>query len=293
MAGEIRIGTSGWHYADWKGLVYPEGVPASRWLSHYVTWFPTVEINATFYRLARESAARGWHDTAPPGFEFAVKGSQYITHRKRLREVDDELDRFFAPLRPVLPVTRVVLWQLPPRWRRNAERLDRFLEILPAGPRHAVEFRDDAWFHPDIDEVLARHGASNVWLSSNLTQQHTFARTGDHLYVRFHGLGDEPYRYRYTPAELEPWAERLLAEAADGTPAWVYFNNDYDGHAIDNARMLIEMVGEAARPWPPVPTDDGALRAGGLDDPGQQRLEPPIDAAERATEAKADHDQPF
>lgn len=252
MAGEIRIGTSGWHYADWKGLVYPADLPPNRWLAHYVTWFPTVEVNSTFYRLARESAATGWRDAAPPGFEFALKGSQFITHRKRLQDVEVPLERFLAPLHPVLPVTAVVLWQLPPRWRRNAERLDRFLAVLPTTVRHAVEFRDDDWFHPDVDAVLERHGASNVWLSSNLTRHHAFARTGDHLYVRFHGLGEEPYRYRYTPAELEPWAQRLLEATADGTPAWVYFNNDYDGHAIDNARMLIELVGDAARPWSPV-----------------------------------------
>jgi uncharacterized protein YecE (DUF72 family) len=255
MAGEIRVGTSGWQYADWRGLVYPEGVPQRRWLSHYVTWFPTVEVNATFYRLARESAAQGWRDTAPPGFEFVLKGSQYITHRKKLRDVEESVANYFAPLSPVLEVTSVVLWQLPPRWRRNVERLDRFLGGLPAGARYAVEFRDDDWFHPEVDAVLKRHGASTVWLSSNLTQRHAFARTGDHLYVRFHGLGDEPYRYRYTPAELEPWAERLRHETADGTPAWVFFNNDYDGHAIDNARMLIEMVGDAARSWPPAAGD--------------------------------------
>jgi uncharacterized protein YecE (DUF72 family) len=256
MAGEIRIGTSGWHYPDWRGLVYPEGVAPSRWLSHYVTWFPTVEVNATFYRLARESAAQGWRDTAPPGFDFVLKGSQHITHRKKLRDVEEAVGRFFAPLHPVLGLTSVVLWQLPPRWRRNVARLDGFLGSLPPGVRYAVEFRDDDWFHPDVDAVLERHGASSVWLSSNLTQKHAFPRTGDHLYVRFHGLGEEPYRYRYTAAELEPWADRLCRATADGTPAWVFFNNDYDGHAIDNARMLIDMVGDAARPWPPPAVED-------------------------------------
>ena len=250
MAGEIRVGTSGWQYDDWRGAVYPAGVPTSRWLEHYVRWFPTVEVNATFYRLARETAARGWTETAPPGFEFALKGSRFITHMKKLKEPAGPIERYFEPLRPVLGRTAVILWQLPPNWRRNVERLDAFLAALPTGPRYAVEFRDEDWFHPDCYEVLDRHGAAHVWLSSSLTDRHELVRTGDHVYVRFHGLSEDAYRHDYTPEELEPWADRLREVAADGTPAWVYFNNDYEGHAVRNARTLVDLLGDAARPWP-------------------------------------------
>jgi uncharacterized protein YecE (DUF72 family) len=251
VAGEVRVGTSGWQYDDWRGVVYPEGMGPGRWLGHYVTLFPTVEVNSTFYRLAKEPAVRRWRDTAPAGFEFVLKGSQYLTHRRKLKDPAGSIERYFAPLEPVLHRTAVILWQLPPRWRRNAERLDAFLRLLPADHRYAVEFRDDDWFHDEVYEVLDRHGAANVWLSSSLTKAHTEVRTGDHVYLRFHGLSEEPYRYDYARAELEPWAERLRAVAAEGTPAWVFFNNDYEGHAVRNAQLLVELLGDAARPWPP------------------------------------------
>jgi uncharacterized protein YecE (DUF72 family) len=252
MTGEVRVGTSGWQYDDWRGgVVYPEGMGPKRWLGHYASRFPTVEVNATFYRLARESAVERWRDAVPPGFEFVLKGSRFITHRLKLREAEGAVERFFAPLRPVLDRTAVVLWQLPPNFKRNLERLDGFLAGLPPGVRYAVEFRDDDWFHPDTYAVLDRYGASLVWLSSSLTRGHELAATGDHVYVRFHGLSAEAYRYDYAPAELEPWAARLREVAAEGTPAWVFFNNDHEGHAVRNAEVLIDLLGGAARPWPP------------------------------------------
>jgi uncharacterized protein YecE (DUF72 family) len=201
--------------------------------------------------MSGENAVRTGRATAPSGFEFALKGSQFITHRLKLRDASGAVERFFAPLEPVLDATAVVLWQLPPRWKRQVDRLDRFLAGLPPTTRYAVEFRDDDWYHPDVNRVLERHGVAQVWLSSSLTEQHTFDRTADHVYVRFHGMGPEPYRYHYARSELEPWAERLADAAAAGTPAWVYFNNDYEGHAVADARTLIELLGDAARPWPP------------------------------------------
>jgi uncharacterized protein YecE (DUF72 family) len=254
MTGEVRVGTSGWQYDDWRGTVYPEGVGVARWLAHYVAMFPTVEVNSTFYRLAKRTAAQRWADTAPAGFEFVLKGSQFITHRLKLKDAAGAVDRFFAPLEPVHTRTTVVLWQLPPRWKRNVERLDAFLAGLPRGYRYAVEFRDEDWFHPDTYEVLDAHGAAHVWLSSSLTRRHELVATGDHVYVRFHGLSADPYRHAYTEEELRPWAERLRAVAAEGRPAWVFFNNDYEGNAVRDARTLIGLLGDAARPWP---TDRG------------------------------------
>lgn len=253
MAGEVRVGTSGWQYDDWRGTVYPEGVGPARWLSYYVTWFPTVEVNSTFYRLARGPAVRRWAETAPPGFEFVLKGSQFITHRLKLKDAAGAVERFFIPVRPVLPRTAVVLWQLPPRWKRNLERLDTFLAGLPEGWRYAVEFRDEDWFHPETYAVLEAHGVGHVWLSSSLTSRHELIATGDHVYVRFHGLSQDPYRHAYTEDELAPWAERLREVAASGRPAWVFFNNDYAGNAIRDARTLIRLLGDAARTWPPEP----------------------------------------
>jgi uncharacterized protein YecE (DUF72 family) len=255
MAGEVRVGTSGWQYSDWRDVVYPEGLATSRWLGHYVTRFPTVEVNATSYRLARETTVSRWRDVAPPGFEFAVKGSQFITHRLKLSRPARAIERFFEPLGRVRDVTAAVLWQLPGSWRRNVERLDAFLSELPSSFRYAIEFRDDDWFDKRSYDVLARHGVALVWLSSSLTHRHENVRTADHVYVRFHGLSLDPYRYAYSTEELEPWAERLQEVARAGTPAWVYFNNDHAGHAVRDAATLIDLLGAAARSWPPEASD--------------------------------------
>ena len=252
MAGEVRVGTSGWQYDDWRGAVYPERLPRRRWLEHYTSLFPTVEVNATFYRLARPSAVRVWRETAPDGFEFVLKGSRFITHMKKLGDPAEALERFFEPLDAVLDRTSVILWQLPGRWGRDVERLDTFLTALPAAYRYAVEFRDDDWFHRDSYEVLDRHGVANVWLSSSLTSAHSLVQTGGHVYLRFHGLDPhEPYRYDYARDELRRWASRLSRVTANGTPAWVFFNNDHAGNAVRNARELMELLGDAARGWPP------------------------------------------
>jgi uncharacterized protein YecE (DUF72 family) len=252
LVGEVRVGTSGWQYDDWRGAVYPEDLPKKRWLEHYATRFPTVEVNSTFYRLARTSAVEQWREAAPAGFEFVLKGSRFITHQKKLKDPREPLERFFEPLGGVLDRTAAILWQLPGGWRRNVDRLDAFLAALPTGHRHAVEFRGDDWFHDETYGVLDRHGVANVWLSSSLTVEHAVVTTGDHVYLRLHGLDqDEPYRYDYSAEELEPWAERLREVAGAGTPAWVFFNNDHAGHAVHNAEVLIDLLGDAARRWPP------------------------------------------
>lgn len=252
MSGEVRVGTSGWQYDSWRGVVYPEDLAVKHWLSRYVELFPTVEVNATFYRLARAAAVDVWRQTAPSGFEFTLKGSRFITHMKKLNDPAQALDRFFEPLGSVLPSTASILWQLPRGWKRNTVRLDEFLSALPPGRRYAVEFRDDDWFHEESYEVLDRHGVAHVWLSSSLTTRHALVATGDHVYVRFHGLdAHDPFRYLYSRGELRPWADRLREVADRGTPAWVFFNNDHRGNAVRNAEMLIDLLGDAARSWPP------------------------------------------
>jgi uncharacterized protein YecE (DUF72 family) len=249
VSGLVRVGTSGWQYDDWRGTVYPEDLPKTRWLSHYVTLFPTVEVNSTFYRLARRTAVDRWAATVPSGFEFVFKGSRYITHQKKLNEPDEALRRFFEPLEGAREATAVVLWQLPGRWKRDVERLESFLAALPPDHRYAMEFRDDDWFHDETYELLDRYGVANVWLSSSLTTGHATVATGDHVYVRFHGLDpDQAYRYDYSREELRPWAERLGELARSGTPAWVFFNNDHHGHAVHNAEVLRELLGDAASP---------------------------------------------
>lgn len=252
-AGAIRVGTSGWQYGDWRDAFYPPGVPKLRWFEYYAARFSTVEINATFYRLPRTSTVEAWRSRAPRGFRFAVKGSRYLTHNLKLNDPAGPVATITGRMRPLGGVHGIWLWQLPPNLHRDAERLERFLQHLPARPRHAVEFRHRSWYDDDIAELLRRHDVAWVWLSDGfMPDDHPV--TTDQVYLRFHGLGDRKdrrYRWDYTIEELEPWVERLRDAAGAGADCWVYFNNDYGANAPRNARVLIELLGSLAAPWPP------------------------------------------
>jgi uncharacterized protein YecE (DUF72 family) len=233
----MRVGTSGWSYDDWKGRFYPDDVPRSRWFEHYATIFPTVEVNYTFYRLPRATTVDKWHDQAPPRFRYAVKGSRYITHNLKIGDAAEAVGNVTERMAPLKSFLGVWLWQLPPNLKKDVERLDTFLGLLPGGARHAVEFRERSWWDDDAFGVLSDHGMACVWLSDSEMPDVT-ADTADFVYVRFHGLGADRYRHDYTEAELEPWAERLA-----GREGFVYFNNDHGAKAPKNAQMLIDMLG--------------------------------------------------
>ncbi len=249
MTGTIAVGTSGFSYDDWAGAFYPEGLARSRWFEHYVTRFPTVELNATFYRLPAESAVRRWREVAPEGFRFAVKGSRLITHVRRLEGCEEELSRFMARVRGLGPALRVVLWQLPPSLRLDVPLLERFLALLPEGARHAVEFRHPSWLVEEAFEALRRRGVAHVSVSSTRMPADRTV-TGDLVYVRFHGLGGG-YAHDYSAEELAPWAGFLREAHARGLEGYAYFNNDARARAPKNAAELIEALGDAAVPWPP------------------------------------------
>ncbi|HZP60211.1 MAG TPA: DUF72 domain-containing protein [Opitutaceae bacterium] len=239
-AGKIWIGTSGWVYKEWAEHFYPADWPKKDQFLFYVQRFPTVEINATFYRLPTPAMVRGWHKKAPAGFLFAVKGSRYITHVKRLAETEPALQEYFRLIDGLKTRLGPVLWQLPPSFRfspENHDRLAGFLDLLPDRHRHAVEFRHPSWLQPDVFALLKKHGAAHVWLSSQrMPVDQTL--TADFIYLRFHGLKDGP-SHNYTTAELKPWA-RALADA--NRPAFVYFNNDLNTRAPFNALELMKLT---------------------------------------------------
>jgi uncharacterized protein YecE (DUF72 family) len=248
VSGTIHVGTSGWSYDDWDSLFYPEHLPRRRWFEHYRRCFSTVEINNTFYRLPGTSAVERWHDQAPDRFRYAVKGSRYLTHRKKLNDPEDPVATITGRMEALKSFLGIWLWQLPPNLHRDDARLERFLRALPGGAPHAVEFRHRSWVDDEVHEILRRYEVALVWLSSAEMPEDT-TRTADHVYVRFHGL-EEGYRYEYSSAELEPWAQRLRDVAADGGTGWVYFNNDHRAKAPSNAGLLREMLGDAAVHWP-------------------------------------------
>jgi len=234
--GRIRVGTSGYVYKHWRHLLY-EGVPPSRWLERYAQVFDTVELNATFYRLPSASMVDGWRERTPRGFLFACKGSRYITHMKRLKEPGPGLRRYFELVLRLGPKLGPILWQLPPQMNRpDLPRLDDFLASVPQELRHAVEFRSAAWYTDEVCEVLDRHAAA--FCEHDLVDRPPPAHTGGWRYVRFHGATGK-YRGRYGRTALRKWARDLKGYGRD---AYVYFNNDTHGHAVEDALDLSELL---------------------------------------------------
>jgi uncharacterized protein YecE (DUF72 family) len=247
---EIRIGCSGWNYAHWRnGVFYPPRCPASRWLAFYAEHFDTVEVNATFYRLPRTSTVARWVEETPDDFVLAVKTSRYLTHVKRLRDVPEHLPRLLEPLEPLVdsPKLGPLLWQLPPTFRRDLDRLAVTLERLPPGLRHAFEFRHPSWFGDDLYTLLREHGVALVIGDRREVRDfQTLQLTADFTYVRFHA-GTRGVRGNYSPTELDEWAERLRAWSSE-VDVFAYFNNDWEGFAPANALGLRERLGLPRRP---------------------------------------------
>ncbi len=248
MAATARawVGTSGWNYKHWSnGVFYPEGLKASGWLEFYARHFDTVEINNTFYNLARKSVFESWRDGSPPGFLFAVKVYRYITHRKKLLEIEETLPPFLENAAGLGDKLGPLLFQLPPRWHYNGERLKALLDymdwqrLLP-GARWALEVRDESWHNDELFGLLREH---NVALA--LTDQPGFAALGplttDFVYVRRHGPKGM-YTSNYSEDLLQEDAKKIREWTAGGREVFIYFNNDAQGFAIKNALRLKELL---------------------------------------------------
>jgi uncharacterized protein YecE (DUF72 family) len=236
-------------YRHWRGVLYPEGLAQRAWLERYARLFDTVELNATFYRLPSPGSVRRWRETVPAAFTFAVKGSRYLTHMKRLLDADEGLRRFYGPISQFGARLGPVLWQLPPHVKPDPERLDRFLGRLPRG-RHAFEFRDPAWYSEETGAVLDRHGAA--FCEHDLVARAPPRVTGGFRYVRYHGTTGR-YSGRYGAAALSAHARDYLDATARGEDVFVYFNNDVGGHAVRDALDLLALVGEERPPLSAAP----------------------------------------
>jgi uncharacterized protein YecE (DUF72 family) len=233
---QIRIGCSGWQYRHWSGAFYPAGLPQSRWFAHYALTFDTVEINNSFYRLPDAETFARWREQAPRQFLYAVKASRFLTHMKKLKDPDDPLARFFERARHLGPHLGPVLYQLPPRWPLNLERLDGFLRALPHGYAHVMEFREPSWYD---DRVFERLRDYKVALCLHDMHGSATGRmdVGPFVYVRFH-FGTSKYGGRYEDRRLDGWADWLAARVFDGKSVFAYFNNDAGGHAPQDAVRL-------------------------------------------------------
>ena len=240
MSARVRIGTSGWEYRHWIGRFYPAELPRDRRLEFYADRFDTVELNNSFYRLPEADTFAGWARRAPEGFVFAVKASRYLTHVRRLREPEEPLERLWTRARRLGGHLGPVLYQLPPRWRPNRERLAAFLAALPRSEPQAIEIRDRRWYGQALSTKLERAGVA-LCLHDMTGSATRPERVGPFVYVRFHGSGAK-YGGRYTPQRLSAWAARMAEWASAGWPVWAYFNNDIDGHAVEDADRLRVLV---------------------------------------------------
>jgi uncharacterized protein YecE (DUF72 family) len=244
----VHVGCSGWNYNDWRGQLYPVGLPARRWLERYAAVFATVEVNASFYRLVRRETSLRWVSQTPEHFIFAVKASRYLTHVRRLSDVSAGVARFYEGIRPLLEAGRLgpILWQLPGNFARDDERLALLLAELPAG-RHAFEFRHRSWFDSEVRSLLREHHAALVLGDHPERRFQDCQATTDWRYVRFH-YGDRGRRGNYSERELDGWAQRLHAWRAK-EEVFAYFNNDWEGFAPRNAAglraRLDRLAGEA------------------------------------------------
>jgi uncharacterized protein YecE (DUF72 family) len=232
-----RVGCSGWSYRDWRRVLYPEGLPPSRWLERYASSFDTVEVNATFYRLPEKKTVRAWTEQVPDGFLFAVKASRYLTHMRRLRGIKKGLDRFWARLEPLRGSGKLgpVLWQLPERFERDEETLAATLAILPEA-RHCFEFRHESWFSPAVYELLEEHAASLVVAHDARRELPPVAPVGPLVYLRLH-YGSRGRGGNYSDGELATWRRRIASWRAR-RDVFAYLNNDWRGFAPSNAAKL-------------------------------------------------------
>jgi len=238
--GKILIGTSGWSYDHWLGPFYPEGLNQDDFLGFYADHFATVEINSTFYGLPEERTLRAWSDATPADFVFACKASRYTTHMKKLNDPHASTARFFDAIEALGGKLGPILFQLPPHWHVNLDRLAAFLGALPTQYRYAFEFRDETWFSDETCALLEQHGAAFCIYDLN-RRRSPVVLTARFAYVRLHGP-DGPYRGRYDGRTLAGWARRFKIWSDEGLYVYCYFDNDELGHAASDAHRLIDMI---------------------------------------------------
>ncbi len=231
-------------YRHWRGLFYPQDLAVKRWFAHYAAAFDTVEINNSFYRLPTPETFAAWRAQAPEGFCYAVKANRYLTQARKLKDCEEPMARMMASVAALDPALGLLLYQLPPRFKVNLERLEAFLAIVPEGHANVFEFRDPSWHCDAVFALLERRGAS-LCVHDMPGPASPRVAVGPVAYVRFHGTAGK-YVGRYSDEALHDWTDWIAAEAHGGRTVWAYFNNDIHGHAIDDALALKAMIGPGA-----------------------------------------------
>jgi len=241
--GNLQVGTSGWNYEHWRGVFYESSITQDEWLEYYSHRFPTVEINNSFYQLPQRRTLQKWKRTVDESFTFAVKASRYITHMKKLRESESAARKFIKRVDMLNGHVGPILFQLPPKWRCNAQRLEEFLESLPEDHRYAFEFRDHSWWCDEVYELLRLHHAAFCIFDLGGETSPTEV-TVDYVYVRLHGPSEKPYQGRYGAQRLSGWAGAFSRWLAQGRDVYCYFDNDQHGYAAQDAMRLQQMLAD-------------------------------------------------
>jgi len=236
VSQQYYIGTSGWHYEHWQHRFYPDKLTKAKWLAFYATRFTTVELNNSFYRLPSEAAFVAWHDSSPTDFTFAVKVSRFITHIKRLANTEEAVANFITRAKILGEKLGPLLYQLPPNMHRNDERLESFLSTLPQGMRHVFEFRHQSWLNDEVFEILHKYNIG-LCVFDMPSLSCPLVATADFAYIRFHG-STGLYSSCYSDEELVDWAKRLANLATTLKAVYIYFNNDAEAFAVNNASTL-------------------------------------------------------
>ena len=247
IKANMYVGTSGWSYDHWKKLFYPEGLPAAERLAFYAHYFRSVEIDSVFYHLPTERAVQSWRDSVPADFRFAVKASRHITHLKKLSEPGPALSQLMGRLALLGDKLGPVLFQLPPHWGLDLERLAAFLKALPQDFRYVMEFRDPSWFDPRAYDLLAEHAVAPC-IADLGGQVSPLAVTTNLVYVRLHGP-DGPYRGEYSGHALQGWTDMLKRWRREARKVYCYFDNDESAHAVQDALRLQDMLNRRETGW--------------------------------------------
>jgi uncharacterized protein YecE (DUF72 family) len=237
----VEIGTSGWTYPHWQQNFFPESLPHDDRLTFYARTFSTVEINTTFYGLPTLKTVRHWRDVVPASFRFAIKGSRYTTHNKRLLEPRKSTSKFFRAIKPLQGRITAVLFQLPPNAVADVERLEAFLKAMPRDYRYAFEFRHVTWFQEDVYAILRKYNCALCFYDLRGTHAPEEV-TADFVYVRLHGPEAQAYRGSYPPKALRAWKEKVTRWKRQKKDVFIYFDNDEKGYAPVNALELMKLT---------------------------------------------------
>ena len=240
--GRFFAGTSGWHYKHWKNTFYPADLKQKEQFSFYTRYFDTVEINNSFYRLPEASTLTAWHEKSPEGFLFAMKAGRFLTHLKKLDVDQASVHRFLDVFSHLGDKLGPILFQLPPGWQVNVERLRAFFLLLPRGLRYVFEFRNPSWYNEEVYAVLRTHNAAFCIyeLAGHLSPEEV---TADFVYIRLHGPGAK-YQGSYPDETLETWAAKVLLWMEEGKDVYLYFDNDDSGFAPHNALTIKKIVSQ-------------------------------------------------